>query len=365
MQLRKLGRSSLNVTELCLGTMQFGWTADEKSSFAVMDAFVEAGGNFIDTADIYTQGTAERWLGEFIAEAGVRDRVVLATKYTLNHQNAGRDPNAAGNGRKHLMHALHGSLRRLATDHVDLFYLHAWDALTSVEEVVRTMDDLVRAGKIRHWALSDVPAWYAARAFTLAEQNHLERPCAIQMEYSLVSRGIEYEFASLARHLGTGVVAWSPLGGGLLSGKYRPHASAAEQNPGRIQATAAVATPALSKLTAQNWDTVAVLERVASQIGRPMAQVAVQWAANRPGISAVILGATRVEQLDQTLSALDLVLPPELEHQLDQAGRLPPVFPYAFIDAMLPRMHGGAVVLPKPPRFAESLTNRSAGWSNP
>ncbi len=358
-----LGRSGLRVSRLALGTMTFGtaqgWGCERDVARAMFDRYVERGGNFIDTADIYTQGTAEKWVGEFIAESGLRDRMVVATKYTHNHQNADANPNAAGNGRKNLHRALHGSLQRLGTDCIDLYYLHTWDGVTPVEEVVRSMDDLVRAGKIRHWALSDVPAWYAARAYTLTECHGLERPCAMQLEYSLVSRGIEYEFTSLAQSLGMGIAAWSPLGGGLLSGKYRPHANAAEQNDGRIKTTAKMATPALSKLTDANWAIVAELEAVAQAVGLPMAQVAIQWAANRPGVSSVILGATRLAQLEQTLGALDAALPAELEKRLDAVGGLPPMFPYNFLGAMQPRMHGGANVVSQPSRFHEALSTRS------
>lgn len=361
-----LGRTGLRVSRLALGTMTFGtengWGCDRATSRALFDRYLASGGNFIDTADVYTQGTAERWLGEFIAEAGVRDRVVLATKYTHNFQNKPADPNAAGNGRKNLMRSIDASLKRLGTDWIDLYYLHTWDRVTPAEEVLRTMDDLVRAGKIRHWALSDTPAWYAARINTLAECHGLERPCAMQMEYSLVSRGIEYEFTDLAQQLNMGLVAWSPLGGGLLSGKYRAGAAAAEQEEGRIRTTAKQATPALSKLTPRNWEIVAALEAVATELGRPMAEVAIQWLANRPGLSSVILGATRVEQLDQVLGALDWVLPAEMEQRLDQVGKLPPVFPYSFIDTMAPRMHGSAVVQSQPPRFGEALAGRGGSW---
>lgn len=361
-----LGRTGLRVSRLALGTMTFGtengWGCTREVARAMFDRYLAAGGNFIDTADVYTQGCAERWLGEFIEEAGVRDRVVLATKYTFNYQNADGNPNAAGNGRKNLMRSLEASLKRLKTDYVDLYYLHAWDRLTPPEEVLRTMNDLVRAGKIRHWALSDVPAWYAARVATLAQCHGLEGPCALQLEYSLVQRGVEYEFPAMCQSLGMGMVAWSPLGGGLLSGKYKAHLDAAAQQEGRIKTTAAIATPALSKLTPRNWEIVAALESVASEVGQSMAGVAINWLANRPAMSSVILGATRPEQLEQTLAALAFDLPPELEARLDQAGALPPLFPYAFMDSIQPRMHGGAQVSAQPPRFDAAPAGRTGGW---
>jgi len=290
-----LGRTGLRVSRLALGTMTFGtengWGCDRATARSMFDTYLASGGNFIDTADIYTQGTAETWLGELMAETGTRDRVVLATKYSFNHQNPQGNPNAAGNGRKNLMRSIEASLTRLKTDHVDLYYLHAWDGITPAEEVLRSMDDLVRAGKIRHWALSDVPAWYAARITTLAQGHGLEGPCAVQLEYSLVQRGIEYEFPAMCQELGLGLVAWSPLGGGLLSGKYLPNVEAQAQQAGRIKTTAAVATPALNKLTPRNWEIVAALESVAKALGQPMARVAINWLSGRPALSSVILGA--------------------------------------------------------------------------
>jgi aryl-alcohol dehydrogenase-like predicted oxidoreductase len=260
------------------------------------------------------------------------------------------------------MRAIEGSLKRLKTDCIDLYYLHVWDGLTPPEEVLSSMNDLVRAGKIRHWALSDVPAWYAARVATLAQCHGLEGPCALQVEYSLVQRGVEYEFPALCQALGLGLVAWSPLGGGLLSGKYKAHVAAPAQQEGRIKITAAVATPALNKLTPRNWETVAALESVAQALGRPMAAVALNWLANRPALSSVILGATRLEQLEQNLGALDFELPTQLRDQLDQVSALPPLFPYGFMSALQPRLHGGASVTARPPQFNALPATRSGGW---
>lgn len=184
----------------------------------MFDRYLDAGGNFIDTADMYTEGTSETMLGRFIEEAGARDRVVLATKFSYNAQPG--NPNAGGNGRKNILRAVEGSLRRLRTDYIDL--LHTWDRITPAEEVVRTLDDLVRAGKIRYAGLSDVPAWYATRAQTFAEANALSPLVNLQLEYALAERHIEHEFVPLATELGMGITAWSPLAMGLLSGKYRP-----------------------------------------------------------------------------------------------------------------------------------------------
>src|SRR5512135_1389441 len=202
-----LGRSGLRVSPLCLGTMTFGtewgWGADPDACRAMLRAYLEAGGNFVDTADLYTGGRSEEILGGLLREAGDRDRLVLASKFTFNARPG--DPNAGGNGRKNILRALEGSLRRLGTEYLDLYWLHAWDGLTPVEEVMATLDALVRSGKVRHLGLSDVPAWYLARAQTLAEWRGLERICALQLEYSLVERSIEREFVPAALELGMGI----------------------------------------------------------------------------------------------------------------------------------------------------------------
>lgn len=362
-----LGRSGLRVSRLALGTMTFGtesgWGCDRETSLALFDRYLESGGNFIDTADVYNQGTSETWLGEFIAERGVRDRVVLATKFTHNFANTQANPNAAGNGRKNIVRALESSLKRLKTDYIDLYFLHTWDRLTPVEEVLRTLDDLVRQGKVRHAGLSDIPAWYAARAQAIAELRGWESPCALQLEYSLVARGIEYEFPTLCQQHGMGVMVWSPLASGLLSGKYRPHTAAAEQSAeGRLKTSAKVQAPPLQKMTEHNWAIVGELERVATELGRPMAQVAINWVANRPAVASVVLGATSLAQLEATLPALDFELPAELEARLDRASALPPAFPYTFIDVMAARMHGDAAVESKPPRYLDLAQSRRGGW---
>jgi aryl-alcohol dehydrogenase-like predicted oxidoreductase len=354
-----LGRSGLRVSRLALGTMTFGtecgWGCDRETARALFARYLEVGGNFIDTADVYGGGASEAMLGEFIAERGGRDRLVVSTKYTLNYTNRDADPNAAGNGRKNMLRALEDSLRRLKTDYVDLYFVHAWDGVTPVEEVMRGLDDLVRAGKVRYVGLSDVPAWYASRAQTLADWRGFAPLCALQMEYSLVQRGVEYEFVQMGQALGMSLVAWSPLGSGFLSGKYRPGVDIAAQSDGRLKATAAVAMPTNKKMTARNWAIAAELERVAAGLGRSMAQVAINWVANRPTVGAVLLGASRLGQLEETLGALDFELPPELAVRLDEASALVPHFPYAFIDGNLPQMHGGARVEDKPPQHDRRL----------
>ncbi|CAN5361682.1 aldo/keto reductase [soil metagenome] len=319
-----LGKSGLRVSRLALGTMNFGTggyhaaygkTADEARP--IFRRYLEEGGNFVDTADFYTAGESETILGGLIAEAKVRDRVVLTTKFT-NSVEPG-NPNAGGNGRKHMIRALDDSLRRLGTDYVDLFLLHTWDRLTPVEEVLRTFDDLVRAGKIRYAGLSDVPSWYAAQAQTFAEAHALAPMINLQLPYSLVERAIETEHVEMAQTLRLGITAWSPLGGGFLSGKYRA-ADSGLSGAGRLSIPGASGL----SLTERDWQLLKPLEVVADKLGVTMAQVAVNWVVTQPGIASAIVGASSADQLGSTMAALDFELPTELRAELDQASAVPP-----------------------------------------
>lgn len=357
-----LGRSGLRVSPLALGTMTFGtewnWGADEATARRLFDLYVDAGGNFIDTADLYTEGTSERWLGKFAAERGLRDRLVIATKYSYNAQ-AG-NPNAGGNHRKNLMRALDASLKRLGTDYIDLYYVHTWDRMTPVDEVMRAMDDAVRAGKIRYVGLSDTPAWFAARAQTLAQWRGFEPVAAMQLEYSLIERNAENEFADQAAELGMGLVPWSPLGMGLLSGKYRPSELAGSDGTGhgngRLQTVHAESAgrmpPGFDKLTERNFHIVAELEAVAKEAGRPMAQVALNWLHHKRGVSSIIVGATQPQQLQSTLGSLDFTLAPELVARLDAVSQPARPFPYyMFADGHQARIHGHVEVANKPASY--------------
>ena len=353
-----LGRSGLRVSRLALGTMTFGtdwgWGSEEKEARAIFDRYLEAGGNFLDTADGYTGGNSERMLGKFVRESGSRDRVVIATKFTFNDASAGGrpNPNSGGNQRKNILRAVEGSLKRLGTDYIDLYQLHAWDQLTPPEEVMRTFDDLVRSGKVRHVGFSNVPAWYASRAQTLAELRGWEPAAALQLEYSLVERNIEREFTTLAQQLGMGIMVWSPLASGLLSGKYK----AGKDGEGRLQAMKDSSNPAFQKMTERNWQIVAALDQVARQAGRSMAQVALNWVANRPGVASVIVGATKLSQLEDNLAALDFKLAPELVAKLDAAGAPEQQYPYYFFGAELQGMiHGGAAVGDKPAGYHQAV----------
>nr|AYM53922.1 oxidoreductase aldo/keto reductase family protein [Corallococcus coralloides] len=329
-----LGRTGLRVSPLCLGTMTFGtewgWGSPKETAHRLLARYLEAGGNFLDTADAYTGGTSEQLIGEYFAQQGGRDRAVIATKFTVNASPG--DPNAGGNGRKNIHRALEGSLRRLKTDYVDLYWLHAWDGLTPVEEVMHTLTGLVREGKVRYIGLSDVPAWYYARAQTLAERDGLERVAALQLEYSLVERNIEREHIPAALALGSAVTPWSPLASGLLSGKYTRDGIQA-RGEGRLPIVQEGAHPALLKLfTERNWGIVDALREVARELDRPPAQVALSWVARRPGVASTIIGATRLEQLEANLHALDVRIPEAQAERLEAVSRPERVHPYHFFE---------------------------------
>jgi aryl-alcohol dehydrogenase-like predicted oxidoreductase len=339
---RTLGRSGLVVSPLALGTMTFGtprWGSADDVSESIFQAYVEAGGNFIDTADVYAKGRSEELVGGYIASRGLRDQLVLATKFGFNTQPG--NPHAGGNGRKHIHQALEGSLRRLGTDYIDLYWLHVWDMVTPVEEVLQTLGDLVRAGKIRYFGFSDMPAWYATKAATLAQAHGVPGPIAMQMEYSLVARTLETEHVPAARECGLGIVPWSPLAAGFLAGKYE-RAEAGATGEGRLNGPNPFGN---TKFSDRNWQVLDVLRQVATEAGQPLAQVALAWALTRPGVSSLIVGASKLEQLRDNMAALEIQLTPEQLRALN-AGSVPdPAFPEGFFSAGLQRgIFGGHAV---------------------
>ncbi|WP_022824277.1 aldo/keto reductase [Hymenobacter norwichensis] len=339
---RTLGRSGLVVSPLALGTMTFGtqrWGSPDDVSQAIFDAYVEAGGNFIDTADVYAGGRSEEMVGRFVADRQLRDQLVLATKFTWN--TAPGNPNAGGNGRKHIYQALEKSLRRLQTDYVDMYWLHAWDQLTPPEEVLQTLGDLVRAGKIRYFGFSNVPAWYTTKAAILAQVHGVPGPIALQMAYSLVERNLEHEFRPAALECGLSITPWSPLAAGFLAGKYQPATSGAT-GEGRLMG----ANPFGNTLfTKRNWEVLEVLRTVAAEAERPMAQVALAWVLAQPGVVAPIIGASKLAQLHDNLAALEVRLSPE-QLQALQAGSMPETpFPYGIFTSQISQsIFGGNTV---------------------
>jgi aryl-alcohol dehydrogenase-like predicted oxidoreductase len=353
---RLLGRTGLRVSPLALGAMTFGdggWQAGADAARSIFARYVEAGGNFIDTAGVYGAGASEELLGTFMKETGTRDRLVVATKFTV--ASTPGDPNSGGNGRKNMLASLEASLRRLQTDYVDVYWMHMWDAVTPVEEVMATFDALVRAGKVRAAGLSNVPAWYAAKAQLTAASRGWEPVAALQLEYSLAERCIEREHLPAAADLGIGVIAWSPLANGLLAGKYARGQDAQPQGSGRLAAMEADGTigrmrrtgnPTFTKLfTDRTWHFVEVLAQVAKEAGRSPAQVALSWVTRRPGITSTLTGATRLDQLEENLRAMDFEIPPELADRLEEASRPEPAYPYYFSGpAAQPMINAGTIV---------------------
>ena len=321
MKYRLFGKSGLRVSEAALGTMTFGqergWGAPKDESRKVYDAFREAGGNFIDTANIYTDGTSESFLGEFLE--GHRDSVVLATKYS--NAAPGNDPNAAGNHRKSMMQAVEASLKRLRTDYIDLYWVHIWDAITPVEEVMRGLDDLVRQGKVLYVGISDVPAWWIAQANTLADLRGWSRFIGLQIPYNLIERTVERELIPMAKALDIGVTAWSPLSNGVLTGKYHGHGGS---ELGRMNSeTMKTFMPEQQRATR----IVAAVKIVSEQTGCSMAQVALAWLRYRPVRVIPIIGARKLMQLQDNLASFDLELSAEHLKSLEEASRVELGFP--------------------------------------
>jgi aryl-alcohol dehydrogenase-like predicted oxidoreductase len=284
----------------------------------IFDAYVERGGNFIDTANRYTAGTSERWVGKFVGAE--RDRFVVATKYTLATRSG--DPNGAGNSRKHLTQSLDASLKRLGMDYVDLYWVHAWDSLTPVDEVVRALDDAVSAGKVLYVGASDTPAWVVSRANTLADLRGWSPFVGVQVEYSLIQRTVERELVPMARALDLAVLAWSPLAGGALTGKYlSPNPDAEGPDRGRLAATS-------PRRNERNTAIARETRAVADEIGHSPAQVAINWLRQRRGVVIPILGARTHAQFADTLGALDFELAPEHLARLDQASAPELGFPH-------------------------------------
>jgi len=321
MKYRLFGKSGLRVSEAALGSMTFGqergWGAPKDESRKVYDAFREAGGNFIDTANIYTDGTSESFLGEFLE--GHRDSVVLATKYS--NAAPGNDPNAAGNHRKSMMQAVEASLKRLRTDYIDLYWVHIWDAITPVEEVMRGLDDLVRQGKVLYVGISDVPAWWIAQANTLADLRGWSRFIGLQIPYNLIERTVERELIPMAKALDIGVAAWSPLSNGVLTGKYHGHGGS---ELGRMNSeTMKTFMPEQQRATR----IVAAVKIVSEQTGCSMAQVALAWLRYRPVPVIPIIGARKLTQLQDNLASFDLELSAEHLKSLEEASRVELGFP--------------------------------------
>jgi aryl-alcohol dehydrogenase-like predicted oxidoreductase len=334
-----LGHSGLRVSKLCLGAMTFGeewgWGSTVKDSEAIIDRYREQGGNFIDTANGYTKGHSEKIIGDHIGRhSSKRDRTVIATKFVTNMYRG--DPNGGGSSRKAIMAQCEQSLRRLQTSYIDLYWMHAWDSLTPIEETMRALEDLVRDGKVRFIGFSDCPAWKCTEAQLIAKFRGWAPIIALQIEYSLLQRTVEGELIPMARELGMGVTPWSPLGGGALTGKYarQDHAS---HKPGR-------GARVTMRLTDAAYAIVEEAARIATQLETTVSRVALAWVRQRPGVSSTIIGARTMEQLDDNVGSVDVTLSAEQIAKLDSLST--PVLPFpANMAAMEPAlMNGGTTV---------------------
>ena len=318
MKYKLLGNSGLRVSELCLGTMTFGtdWAigADYDTSKKVFDTYANAGGNFLDTANRYHEGTSEKWTGEFIKSD--RDHFVLATKYTLHDRRL--DPNFAGNHRKNMIRSVEASLKRLNTDFIDLLWVHAWDFTTPEAEILRGLDDLIRQGKVQYIGISDTPAWLVSRMNTMAELRGWTPFVGLQVEYSLIQRTVERELLPMAKALGLAVTPWGALGGGALTGKYlKPDAE------GRVPASSARRDERATKIAKE-------VVKVAEKLGVAAAQVAINWTRQRDKTVIPIIGARRADQLADTLGCLDFVIPTKEMERLNKVSEIKLEFPYSF-----------------------------------
>jgi aryl-alcohol dehydrogenase-like predicted oxidoreductase len=332
MRYKLLGKSGLRVSELCLGTMTFGedwgWGASHDESRQIFDTFVAAGGNFIDTANMYTNGSSEKIVGELIAQD--RDRFVIATKYSFPNRmmSTDRNPNGSGNHRKNLIQSLDGSLKRLKTDYVDLLWLHAWDFMTPIAEVMRALDDMVRQGKVMYIGISDTPAWIVSQANTLAECHGWTSFIAMQIEYSLIERTPERDLLPMAQAFELAVTPWSPLGGGVLTGKY---------NRDNKQSSRGQEIPERSLKIAE------VVGQVAKEIGHSPSQVALAWLRAQGDLTIPIIGASKLSQFKDNLGSIELTLLPEQLHQLNEVSQIELGFPHNFLesDMMRQNLFGG------------------------
>ncbi|MBX8597692.1 aldo/keto reductase [Pseudomonas cichorii] len=329
-QYRLLGRSGMRVSPLALGTMTFGsdwgWGADEAQARQIFDTYVDNGGNFIDTAVNYTNGASERILGRFLKSK--RDRLVVSTKYTMARDPG--DPNSGGNHRMNLVRSVETSLRQLDTDRIELLYLHAWDFTTSADEVMRALDDLVRSGKVLYLGICNTPAWKVAQLQTLADLRGWSPLVALQIEYSLVERSVEHELIPMAQAMGLGVLPWSPLGGGILSGKYSRDdlSQASEAN---VSPTRKGVISSSGHMNERSLEIASVVSEIAKETNATPSRVALAWTLLNPAVVAPVMGARTLAQALDNLAALSLQLDDEHIARLDQASAPEPIFPARFV----------------------------------
>ncbi len=326
MQYRFMGRTGLKVSELCLGTQTFGWGADEATAFDLADRYVDAGGNFFDTSNIYNEGQSETIVGNWLQSRGNRSDLVIATKVFFP---AGEGPNDSGLTRKHILEQVDLSLSRLQTDYIDLYQMHCWDASTPLDETLRTLDDLVRTGKVHYIGASNYTPSQLTRSIMLSEMNGWARFDCLQPEYSLLVRSTEWELLPLCRDEGIGVIAWSPLAGGWLTGKYQ---RGQPPPPGsRVDRGDRWDDQPDQRESERTWRIIDALNEIAKSLGKTQAQIAINWLLQQPGVTAPILGARTPEQLEENLGGVGWELSPEEVATLNEASSIPTPSPYDFI----------------------------------
>jgi aryl-alcohol dehydrogenase-like predicted oxidoreductase len=346
---RLLGRSGLRIAPLTLGTMTFGvgpgWGADDATAERILGAYAERGGNSIDTANFYANGESERVVGRLVS--GQRDRFVIASKYSLTMRPG--DPNASGNHRRNMVRSVEDSLARLGTDYIDLLYLHVWDGSTPVEEILRAFDDLVRAGKIVYAGLSDTPAWQASRMHAIADVRGWTPLVALQIPYNLTERTVERELIPMAAEMGMGVLPWSPLAGGVLTGKYGQadlHAAPGAR-PLKLDSRKEI-NLSTGRLSERNLALAAVVKMIALELEHTPAQVALAWTLLNPAVTSTILGTRTLAQLQDNLGALEVTFSDDQVARLNAASRIDLGFPHEFLaSGAMGMMFGGVRVVPR------------------
>lgn len=330
---RLMGRSGLRVSPLSLGTMTFrndsGWGSTDEEARRILDIYVERGGNFVDTANFYGRGGSETITGALIKPR--RDRIVLSSKYSLSMHPG--DPNGSGNHRKNMIRSVEASLKRLGTDYIDLLYLHVWDDVTPIEEIMRSFDDLVRSGKVLYAGISDTPAWQIARMQTLADLRGWAPLVALQIPYSLAERTVEAELMAMARHMGLGVAPWSPLAGGVLTGKYqRQDLDTRIPAPGEMNSRREINLNS-GRLNERTFAIVDTIKEVADELGKSLSQVALAWTLRHPSVVSPIIGARTPAQLEDNLGALGIDFADDQLARLDAVSAISAPFPYGFLNS--------------------------------
>lgn len=343
-----LGRSGLKISQLCLGTATFGAGkvgTDEIKSRDIFKRYLELGGNSFDTSDNYSNGASEKLLGKLLKEYGNRDELIIGTKYSFNYSK--HNPCSSGNGRKNIYIAIENSLRNLQVDYLDMYWMYLWDTLTPCEEVVATFNDLIREGKVRYYGLSNVPAWYATRAYSSAELSRSIGPIALQLEYSLLERSIEREHIPAAQALNMGISCWSPLAGGFLSGKYQQLNGEKLSGEGRLaefQKSNSFAVPHFSE---REWNIVNYLLTVAKEIDKTPAQIALNWLLAQACVTCVNIGATDLAHLNESVASLNFDLPDEIKNKLTQVSNIPACYPYKLFGKQYQQMLNNGFLVKK------------------